>query len=115
MTEDDKRKQKEKLILEFCGSVENMKALRHKIRTTENELAVVVEWAREARTAIDRFDPSGQFWSKILSDHVNILESPQYREAMDYKKMVELLAQFSGALRRVEELRASKLELGIGA
>jgi hypothetical protein len=112
MTEVEKRELKGAVLLDFQEAVDNLKALIAKARRNSESLGDLATWLHNATQSDGQFDPARDFWSK--DHHTNILRNEQrYREAMNYEELITLVDHIVSAQKRVNELRASKQELGL--
>jgi hypothetical protein len=113
MTDDQKRRQRGEVLLSFQEAIDNVAAFRQKISDSRNCLRGIVEWMDKAVDASGKFDPEELVWSRTFARQTYILKEECFREAMNFEDVTKVMDQFSCSLRRVEELRASKIALGL--
>lgn len=114
MTTDEIRRQKADVLLQSRETLERSAALRAKLRTASELLAGVSEWiAQSIRPTAEECKVSAERYSKTMSDHINPAEDVRFAEAMNLPSLLTLLDEYCDSLRRVEELRKTKTELGL--
>ena len=114
MTDDEKRRQKADILLEYEEAAENLAAVRAKINTTALSLQSTAEWLlglldAEHSSELMRAD----FYSPASAARINVLGDARFRNAMDFQQLVRMHADLSNSCRRVEQLSRIKGELGL--
>jgi hypothetical protein len=114
MTEDEKRRQKGELLLDYQEAIDNAAALRDKVKSLISELEAVKLWLGKVANASQSGDFIGvSFYSSSHASHVNIFGDARYAKAMDFQKVKDMTEEMTAALKRIEELARRKRELGL--
>ena len=114
MTAEEIRRQKADVLLESREALERSAALRARLRTTSELLAGLSEWiAQSIRPTSDECKVSAERYSRTMSDHINPAEDARFAEAMNLPATLALLGEYCDSLRRLEELRKTKADLGL--
>ena len=64
MTEDQKRRQRIELTMDFEKAQENAAALRHALKTESDNLSVFAEWLYDSARSINLQTMGSEFFSK---------------------------------------------------
>jgi hypothetical protein len=116
MTAEDIRRQKADLLLEYQEALDRSTALRTKLRANSQFLAGISEWINHViRGDVESCTRSATVYSKTMGNHINPEEDKRFQESMNFPGLMALLDEYSGSLRRVEELRKMKVDMGLGS
>ena len=114
MTTEDMRRQKADLLLESKEALERSAALRTRLRAISQLLAGMSEWInQQIRADFEGCARDATYYSKTMGDHINPEADKRFQEAMNLPALLTLLDEYCDSLRRVEELRRMKAELGL--
>ncbi len=114
MTDDEKRRQKADMLLEYEDATNNLAAIRAKINTTALCLQSIAEWLQgllDAKHSAELI--RADFYSAAHAARINVLGDMRFREAMDYQQLVTIHAELANSSRRVEQISRIKGELGL--
>ena len=111
MTEDDKRRQRDALILQYEKTREELQYLRNQAWNLSEQIGEVSHWLREARelqtTLPDREREQAQ------DAHMQ-KELSHYRAAFDFDAIVALREDLRRVNAKLRELAEQKMSLGMG-
>lgn len=111
MTDDQKYRQRVELMIEFEKAKDNTNALRNALKAEADSVSAVAEWIENAAHSLNVSKLGSEFFSRRISDHVNILEDARFRESMNLDRAASLREEFIAAQLRMEELAARLREI----
>jgi hypothetical protein len=107
MTEEEKRRQKADLLLEYQEAQDHVANLEEKAKRIAESLRHIARWLGGA------VDEDVSENSYPLSDPAAITMEQRYRQAMNFEEMMKLTQKITVAQRRLVELDKRKRSLGL--
>lgn len=111
MTDDEKRRQKADLLLEYLETEQHLGHLQEKARQISYRLAAVSEWL--AHAADKGSGTPETFWSEKMHTEVDIAQDAQVRDAMNFPAALVLVTEIRGVQNKLSHLKERKASLGL--
>lgn len=112
MTEDEKRRQKADLLLEYEEAEQSVAHLREKATRIATRIEAVSRWLLNAAGNNDTFSDR-VYVSTAGSELFEVPTNAQIPPAMDFSEAVKLVNEIRAGIRRVQELKQRKAALGL--
>lgn len=113
MTEDEKRRQKADLLLEYAEAEQNLSHLREKATRLGVRIEAVSKWLLKAGE--NQNDKIGDrvYVSTAGSSTFDILTDPEIPIAMNFSEASKLIEEIRAGIHKVIDLRQRKAALGL--
>jgi hypothetical protein len=112
MTEDEKRRQKADLLLEYAETEQHLAHLREKATRQSQRIEAVSQWLSKAgdsrNSGMDKVYVSSGGGAVF-----NVPTDPEIPIAMDFAEAAKLVEEIKAAIRKLAELAQRKAALGL--
>jgi hypothetical protein len=114
VTEDEKRRQKADLLLEYEETEQHLAHLKEKAIRTGQNVEAVSRWLLNAGEPYsDKISERFYITSGGGSALVDVLTDPQVALAMDFNAAAKLVEEIRAGHRKIQELKQRKASLGL--
>ena len=110
MTDDEKRRQKADLLLEYQEAQEHLSSLEEKAKRNVDSLKMVIEWLEKIYDRTGNFEIMSRLFRAASISHIN---DHRIVEAMNYEDLMSLGKEARAAMDRLRELGERKKALGV--
>jgi hypothetical protein len=110
VTDDEKRRQKADLLLEYQEAQEHLSSLEEKARRNVDSLKMVIEWLEKIYDRTYNFDVMARLFRAGTIAHIN---EPRIIAAMNYEDLLALGRDAKAAMDKLRELSERKKALGV--